>query len=126
MSVFPLTIIEKEDSPERLQELADVPLKSKWLASDFNEMRAALIELHGRSFHLDDTNGKSWLVIKGKGNNDSGAFQAGDKIEAWIDEATKTEYVEGKLMSNDFTGVADLDDPDIFFETNRKLRLQLS
>lgn len=126
MSVFPLNIAVKEDTPERLLALADVPEVNKILATDINEIVAAIKELHGRSFHLDDTNGKSWLVIKGKGNNDSGAFQAGDKIEAWIDEATKTEYVEGKLMSNDFTGVADLEDPDIFFETNRKLRLQLS
>ena len=123
MSVFPLTIIEKEDSPARLLELANVPLKSKWLAADFNEIRLALLELHGRNFYLADANGKKWYVRKGDGNMDNGAFQAGDKIEAWVDEATKEEWVEGKLMNNEFNGVADIDDVEIFFETNRKLRL---
>lgn len=123
MSVFPLTIIEKEDSPARLLELANVPLKSKWLATDFNEMRAALIELHGRSMYLADSNGKVWHVRKGNGNTDIGAFQANDKIEAWVDDATKEEWIEGILMNNAFTGVADLEDKDVFFKTNGKIRL---
>lgn len=123
MSVFPLTIIEKEDSPARLLELANVPLKSKWLATDFNEMRAALIELHGRSMYLADSNEKVWHVRKGNGNTDIGAFQANDKIEAWVDDATKAEWIEGILMNNAFTGVADLEDKDVFFKTNGKIRL---
>lgn len=123
MSVFPLTIIEKEDSPARLLELANVPLKSKWLASDLNEIRAALIELHGRSFFLADENGKKWHVRKGAGNTDIASFQENDKIEAWVDDQTKQEWIEGILMNNAFTGVADLEDKDVFFKTNSKIRL---
>ena len=123
MSVFPLTIIEKEDSPARLLELANVPIKNKWLASDLNELVAAIKEVHGRGFYLADTNGKKWYVRKGDGNLDIGAFQANDKIEAWVDEVAKTEWIEGILMNNAFTGVADLDTKAIFFKTNGKIRM---
>lgn len=122
MSVFPLTIIPKEDSPARLLELADVPLKSKWLAADFNEMRLALIELHSRTFYLEDANGKEWLVTKGSDNTDIGAFQEDDKIEAWLDAVAKDKYIEGKIMGPGFSGVPDLNDPDKFFETNSRTR----
>lgn len=121
-SVFPLTTIEKEDTPARLQQLASVPLKNKWLASDQNQIREGLIEVHGRSFYLEDVYGKRWFVRKGYGNTDTGAFEEGDKIEAWVDEDDKTEWVEGMVMGNGFRGVVDLNNTSRFFETNRRQR----
>lgn len=123
MSVFPLTIVAKEDTIARLLELVNVAEKNKFLATDFNQLREAVIELHGRSFYLEDATGKKWRVTKGDGNLDVGAFQEGDQIAAWEDEQNKVKWVEGQIMGNGFTGVADLSDSEKFFETNSRLKI---
>lgn len=123
MSVFPLTIVAKEDTAARLLELIDVAEKNKFLATDFNQLRSAVLELHGRGFYLEDANGKKWYVTKGDGNVDVGAFQTGDKVEAWIDAVTKTEWVEGLIMASGFVGVADLGNSAKFFKTGGRLRV---
>jgi len=52
MSVFPLDILVKEDTPERLAALADVPAKHVIYATDFNLLVAALNELNARDVFI--------------------------------------------------------------------------
>jgi len=119
MSVFPLNIVVKEDTQERLLALASVPEKNKFLADDQNEIVDALKELDGRLKFIADTNGLVWQVTKYPGNDDGTAFESNDKIEAFIDVG-RTHYIEGKIMGPGFTGVADLDTATKFFQTNEK------
>ena len=119
-SVFPLDIVQKEDTPERLQALAGLAEKHKYLATDTNKMVAALKELDLRTpYYLTDNNGLEWLMIKGSNNLDRTAFEEGDKIEAFID-VNKKQWREVRILSGGFTGVASLDDGAICLVTNTK------
>jgi len=122
MSVFPLNIATKEDTPERLLALSSVPEKNKILAEDTNEIVAALKELHARGLYLQDNNGRSWYVRKGDGNVNVAAFEEWDKIEGFVDEA-KTEWIEGIIVGEGFTGVESLANKAIFFKTGGKIRI---
>ena len=52
MSVFPLDIEKKEDTPERLAALANVPEKLLIYADEFNLIIDALNELNNRDFFV--------------------------------------------------------------------------
>src|SRR5680860_262392 len=122
MSVFPIDIQDKEDTPERLLALAAVPLKNKILASEFTTFIKALRELDGRAGFITDSDGKEWFIRKANGNTDTQAFEADDRIEAFKD-ATKKEWIEGVIMGPGFSGVLDLEDANKFFKTGGKIRL---
>lgn len=122
MSVFPLDIVIKEDTPERLLALANVPVKNKFLADDINEIVAAIKEIHGRALFIEDGDGKEWFVRKTSTNLDTASFQVGDRMEGFVDEAM-TEWIEGVIVGLGFTGVADLGNTSIFFRTNSQTRI---
>jgi hypothetical protein len=122
MSVFPLNIVVKEDTPERLLALAGVPEKNKFLATDMNEVVAAIKELNGRALFITDGDGKEWFVRKTSTNLDTASFQIGDRLEAFVDE-DMTEWIEGVIVGLGFTGVADLVNTSIFFKTNSQIRI---
>ena len=121
MSVFPLIITEKEDTPERVITLADVQEKHKFMAVDQNIIIAALKELHARGMYLADNDGLEWYVRKANDKLNVTEFENGDKIEAFID-AQKTQWREGVIMGPGFTGVADMADDTKYFSTNKATR----
>lgn len=48
-SVFPLDLVTKTDTPQRVQALVNVPIAQKIMAQDINLIKAALNELNLRS-----------------------------------------------------------------------------
>lgn len=122
MTVFPLDIVVKEDTPERLLALASVPVVNKFLATDINEVVAAIKEIHGRALFITDGDGREWFVRKPSTNLDTTSFQVGDRMEGFVDD-DMLEWIEGVIVGLGFTGVADLGNSGIFFKTNGQIRI---
>lgn len=121
MSVFPLNIVEKTDTPERLLALQHVEEKYKILATDINVIVAAVKELHGRGSYIEDINGKKWWTRKGFDNKDMTVFENMDKVEGFTDD-TNTVWVEGIIIADNVVLPNNIDDPTKFFITNKKIK----